>query len=98
MMPPISQASPSFSSLSTARTPGPLLGEGERRREALLLSGMALGLVAGATLSALWWKQRARALNLLHNTPFERAEKLIANLEHKFDDIERDIEELKKQK
>lgn len=74
-------------------------GSGASRREpgrdALLYGGVALGLVAGAAISAYLWKQRAHALNLLQATPFERAEELIASCEHKIEDIERAIDELK---
>ena len=62
---------------------------------ALLYSGVTLGLLASAAISVYWWKQRERALNLLQTTPFERAEELISSCEHKIEDIERAIEELK---
>lgn len=62
---------------------------------ALLYGGVTLGLLASAALSVYLWKQRERALNLLHTTPFERAEELISSCEHKIEDIERAIEELK---
>jgi hypothetical protein len=61
----------------------------------LLYGAVALGVVAGAAISAYWWKQRARASNLLNATPFERAEDLISSCENKIADIERAIEELK---
>lgn len=62
---------------------------------ALLYGGVTLGLLASAALSVYLWKQRERALNLLQTTPFERAEELISSCEHKIEDIERAIEELK---
>ena len=68
-------------------------GAGERSN--LIYGGVALGLLAGAAISAYWWKQRARASNLLNATPFERAEELITSCEHRIEDIERAIEELK---
>jgi hypothetical protein len=65
------------------------------RGHTLLYSGVALGLVAGAAISAYLWKQRTHALNLLHATPLERAEELIASCEHKIEDIERALDDLK---
>ncbi len=67
----------------------------KQRGGALLYGGVTLGLVASAALSVYLWKQRERALNLLQATPFERAEELISSCEHKIEDIERAIEELK---
>jgi hypothetical protein len=71
------------------------VGESNERGSTLLYSGVALGLLAGAALSAYWWKQRTRALDLLHASPLERAEELISSCENKIEDIERAIEELK---
>lgn len=71
------------------------MGRSESGHGALLYGAVALGLVTGAAVSAYLWKQRARALNLLQTTPFERAEELLASCEHKIEDIERAIDELK---
>jgi hypothetical protein len=71
------------------------MGTDDGRGQTLLYSGVALGLIAGAAISAYLWKQRAHALNLLHTTPLERAEELIASCEHKIEDIERALEDLK---
>lgn len=62
----------------------------------LIYSAVALGIVVGAAASAYWWKGRARAMNLLQATPFDRVEELIASCETKIEDIERTMEELKK--
>jgi len=71
------------------------IGRDEKRGDALLYSGVALGILAGAAISTYIWRQRARALNLLNATPFERAEQLISSCESKIEDIERAIEDLK---
>ena len=81
--------------LQTAGGPLTSMGTDDGRGHTLLYSGVALGLVAGAAISAYLWKQRAHALNLLHATPLERAEELIASCEHKIEDIERALEDLK---
>lgn len=70
-------------------------GEDNRNNNALLYSGIALGVVAAAAVSTYLWIQRTRALNLLSATPFDRAEQLINSCESKIEDIERAIEELK---
>lgn len=62
----------------------------------VIYSAVALGIVVGAAASAYWWKGRARAMNLLQTTPFDRVEELIASCETKIEDIERTMEELKK--
>lgn len=67
-------------------------------RNNLIYSAVAAGVVLGAAASAYWWKSRARALQLLQETPFERVEELIASCENKIEDIERTIEELKQTK
>jgi hypothetical protein len=71
------------------------ISNGAGRHSALIYGGVALGLLAGAAISAYWWKQHTRALNLLHATPLERAEELIASCEKKIEDIEHAIDELK---
>jgi hypothetical protein len=71
------------------------ISSGAGRHSALIYGGVALGLLAGAAISAYWWKQHTRALNLLQATPLERAEELITSCEKKIEDIERAIEELK---
>lgn len=81
-----------FSKLQTAG--GPDLGA-ETRGNALLYSGIVLGLVAGAAVSTYLWRQRVRALNLLNLSPLERAEALISSCESKLEDIERAFEEMK---
>ena len=81
--------------LQTAGGPLSQLAESDGRGHTLLYSGVALGLVAGAAISAYLWKQRAHALNLLNATPLERAEELIASCEHKIEDIERALEDIK---
>lgn len=68
---------------------------GANRHGILIYGGVALGLLAGAAISAYWWKQHTRALNLLQTTPLERAEELIASCEKKIADIEHAIDELK---
>jgi hypothetical protein len=62
---------------------------------ALLYGGVALGVLAGAALSTYLWRQRMRALNLLHTSPIERAEQLITSCESKLEAIERSVKELK---
>ena len=71
------------------------IGQRDEKRDALLYSGVALGVLAGAAISTYLWRQRTRALNLLSSTPFERAEELISSCESKIEDIERAIEDLK---
>jgi hypothetical protein len=74
----------------------PTLQWGEdHRNQALLYSGIALGVCVGAAISTYLWIQRSRALHLMDATPFERAEQLINSCESKIEDIERSIEELK---
>ncbi|HEX8835034.1 MAG TPA: hypothetical protein VF719_12575 [Abditibacteriaceae bacterium] len=68
------------------------------RNHALLYSGIALGVLAGAAVTTYLWMQRSRALNLLNASPFDRAEELINSCESKIEDIERAIEELKEAK
>ena len=48
----------------------------------LIYSAVAAGIVLGAAASAYWWRGRARALQLLEATPFERVEELIASCEN----------------
>jgi len=87
---------PALSS-SPAHLPHRLLRRASDRRaqnNRLLYSGVALGVLAGVTISAYWWRHRARALNL-QESPFDRVEELIASCESKIEDIERAIEELK---
>ncbi len=67
-------------------------------RHNLIYGAVAVGVVVGAAASAYWWRGRARALNLLETTPYERVEELITSCENKIEDIERTIEELKKSK
>jgi len=62
---------------------------------ALLYGGVALGVLAGAALSTYLWRQRIRALNLLHTSPIDRAEQLITSCESKLEAIERSVKELK---
>jgi len=62
---------------------------------ALLYGGVALGVLAGAALSTYLWRQRMRALNLLHTSPIDRAEQLISSCESKLEAIERSVKELK---
>ena len=61
----------------------------------MLYGSVALGVLVGVAISAYWWKQHMRALNLLQTSPFDRVEELIASCEKKIEDIERAIEELK---
>jgi hypothetical protein len=61
---------------------------------ALLYGSVTLGVLIGVAVSAYWWRQRTRALNL-QDSPFDRVEELIASCESKIEDIERAIEELK---
>lgn len=60
----------------------------------LVISAVALGVLAGAVASAYWWKNRVRE-EILQATPLERVEELIASCESKIEDIERTIENLK---
>ncbi|HVF11100.1 MAG TPA: hypothetical protein VNA16_09875 [Abditibacteriaceae bacterium] len=62
---------------------------------ALIYGGVALGVLAGAALSTYLWRQRMRALNLLHTSPLERAEQLITSCESKLEAIERSVQDLK---
>ena len=61
----------------------------------LLYGSVALGVLAGAALSTYLWRQRMRALNLLHTSPIERAEQLITSCESKLEAIERSVQDLK---
>ena len=61
----------------------------------LLYGSVALGVLAGAALSTYLWRQRVRALDLLHTSPIERAEQLITSCESKLEAIERSMKELK---
>jgi hypothetical protein len=61
----------------------------------LLYGGVALGLLAGAALSTYLWRQRVRALNLLHASPLERAEQIIASCENRLESIEHAIDDLR---
>lgn len=63
--------------------------------ETLLYGGVALGVLVGAAISTYLWRQRVRALNLLHQSPLERAEQLIASCESKLESIETAVAELK---
>jgi hypothetical protein len=90
-----------FSKLQTAGGPdlGAVAESGPAsalaRGNALLYSGIVLGLVAGAAVSTYLWRQRVRALNLLNLSPLERAEALISSCESKLEDIERAFEDMK---
>ena len=64
------------------------------RGNALLLGGIAAGVLLGAALSTYLWRQRARALNLLNMSPLERAEQMISNCESKLEAIERSFADL----
>ena len=81
--------------LQMAGLPGLISSNAEKSEHggALLYGGVALGVVAGAALSAYWW-QRTRALDLLNTSPLERAEELISNCESKLEDIERAFAQL----
>jgi hypothetical protein len=68
------------------------------RNEALLYSGLALGLIAGAALATYLWKQRADGLALLNTSPLERAEQLIESCENKLESIEQAITDLRAKK
>jgi len=70
-------------------------GNSDSGAGALLYGGVALGVLAGAALSTYLWRQRMRALNLLHTSPIERAEQLITSCESKLEAIERSVKELK---
>ena len=66
-----------------------------KTRDSLLISGVALGVVAGAAIATYLWRQKIRALDILSVSPLERAEQLIASCEDKLDSIDRAVSELK---
>lgn len=70
-----------------------MVGSGDG--SALLYGGIAVGVLVGAALSTYLWRRRVRALNLLNQSPLERAEQLIANCERKLESIEKKVENLK---
>jgi peptidoglycan hydrolase CwlO-like protein len=68
------------------------MNSSEDRTAALIYSGVAMGLVAGAAISTYVWRHRVKAaLNL---TPLQRAEKLIEACEKKLDSIEESVRSL----
>jgi hypothetical protein len=87
---------PAFSSSPVRARDWPLRRSSDRQahNNALLYGSVTLGVLIGVTVSAYWWRQRTRALNL-QESPFDRVEELIASCESKIEDIERAIEELK---
>jgi hypothetical protein len=68
--------------------------DGVTRNETLLYSGVALGVLVGATISTYVWRQRVRAAALLNMTPLERAERLIEACEAKLDSLEKSVREV----
>jgi hypothetical protein len=72
--------------------------DGATRNETLLYSGVALGVLVGASISTYIWRQRVRAAALLNLTPLERAEKLIEACEAKLDSIEKSVREVGEKK
>lgn len=62
--------------------------------QALLWSGITLGVLAGAAAATYLWLSRARSSSL-PELPLDRAEALIASCESKIQDIERAISDLK---
>ena len=62
--------------------------------QALLWSGITLGILAGAASATYLWMTRSRS-NGLPELPLDRAEALIASCESKIQDIERAISDLK---
>lgn len=77
------------------------LGWGDRQRdapasEALLYSGVALGVLAGAAISTYMWRSRVRAA--LDASPGERADKIIESCERKLERIEQLMREFGEKK
>lgn len=62
--------------------------------EVLAYSGLALGVLMGAAVSAYWWRQRLKATTQGCLSPLERAEQLIAACEAKLDAIELSVREV----
>lgn len=62
--------------------------------QALLWSGITLGILAGAAAATYLWTTRARN-GSQPELPLDRAESLIASCESKIQDIERAISDLK---
>ena len=63
-------------------------------QQALLWSGITLGMLAGAAAATYLWTTRSRSHGP-PELPLDRAEALIATCESKIEDIERAISELK---
>jgi len=69
-------------------------GRVEKRNDALIYGGVALGVLAGAALSTYIWRMRVKAA--LEASPLEQADKIIDACEKKLERIEklmRDIQE-----
>ena len=64
----------------------------EDKSAAILYSGVALGLMAGAAISTYVWRQKVKAANMM--TPLQRAEKMIAACEKKLENIEKSVQNL----
>jgi hypothetical protein len=72
-----------------------MINHREEKNDALLYSGIAIGVIAGAALATYLWKQRTAGLALLNASPLERAEQLIESCESKLESIERAITDLR---
>lgn len=66
-----------------------------KNRDSFLVGGVALGIVAGATVATYLWRKKMQAIEILNVSPLERAEQLIASCEDKLDSIDRAVSELK---
>ena len=66
----------------------------QSRRDTLLYSGIAVGVLLGAAVSTWLWRQRVAALEELHASPEDRAEDIIASVEDKLASIERAVAEI----